>query len=100
MDKNLGRRLVPRSKYSCSLPATAATAPAAQCLLHPQVLGRKQMAIAANIGYVHGLADTFLGKANHMSFGCFKARPRYHFWLHPNGADCSATLAAPPRPAH
>jgi len=37
------------------------------------------MAITAEIGYGHGLEDTLQGKADHISFGCSKARPRYHF---------------------
>jgi hypothetical protein len=47
-------------------------------LVHLQVVGREQMAIAADIGYGHGLEDTFQGKAHDISFGCSKARPRYH----------------------
>jgi hypothetical protein len=37
------------------------------------------MAIAADAGYGHRLENTFRRKAHEMSFGCFKARPRYHF---------------------
>ena len=36
------------------------------------------MAIAADVGYGHGLGHTIQGKAHHISFGCSKARPRYH----------------------
>jgi len=36
------------------------------------------MAVAADFRYRHGLEDTFQGKAHHLSFGCSKARPRYH----------------------
>jgi hypothetical protein len=48
-------------------------------LVHFQVIGREQMAVAADIGYGHGLEDAFQGKTDHISFGCFKARPRYQF---------------------
>jgi hypothetical protein len=69
---------MPRPKLGRSCPATAATAPATSRLVHLQVIGREQMAITADIGYSHGLEDTFQGKAHHISFGCSKARPRYH----------------------
>ena len=71
MDQNLCRRLMPR-------PTTAAAAPATSRLVHLQIIRREQMAIAADIGYGHGLEHTFQGKAHHVSFGCSKARPRYH----------------------
>jgi hypothetical protein len=79
MDQNLCRRLMPRPKFGRSRPTTAAAAPTTFRLVHLQVVGREQMAIAADIGYSHGLEDTFQGKAHHISFGCSKARPRYQF---------------------
>jgi hypothetical protein len=78
MNQNLCRRLMPCPKFGRSSPTTEAAAPATFCLVHLQVVGREQMAIAADIGYGHGLEDTFQGKAHYMSFGCFKACPRYH----------------------
>ena len=59
-----------------SLCSTLAAAPAASFLIYLQVVWLGQMAIAANIGYVHGLADAFHGKA-HRGFSCFKAGPHY-----------------------
>jgi hypothetical protein len=79
MDQNLCRRLMPRPKCGRSRPTTAPAAPAAFCLVRPQIVGSEQMAIAADAGYGRGLADTFQGKAHHISFGCSKARPRYQF---------------------
>jgi hypothetical protein len=79
MDQNLCRPLMPRPKLGGSRPTTAAASPATFRLVHLQVVGREQMAIAADIGYGHGLEDTFEGKAHHLSFGCSKARPRYTF---------------------
>ena len=79
VNQNLCRHPMPRPKFGRSLPTTPAAAPATFCLVHLQVVGREQMAIAADIGYGHGLGDTFEGKAHHISFGCFKSRPRYHF---------------------
>jgi hypothetical protein len=69
---------MPRPKFGRSRPTTAATAPAAFGSVHLQVVGREQMAIAADIGYGHALENTFHGEAHDISFGCFKARPRYH----------------------
>ncbi len=40
------------------------------------------MAIAADFGYGHRFQDTFQGKAHHISFGCFKARPRYQLYIY------------------
>jgi|SRR5579883_423198 len=62
-------------EFGRSRPTTAAAAPAAFCWVHLQVVGREQMAIAADFGYGHGLEDAFRGKAHHTSFGCFKAGP-------------------------
>jgi hypothetical protein len=70
---------MPRPKFGRSLPTTAAASPATFRVVHLQVLGREQMTAAADIGDGHGLEDTFHGKAHQLSFGCFKARPRYHF---------------------
>jgi len=70
---------MPRPKFGRSRPTTAATAPAAFGSVHLQVVEREQMAIAADLGYGHGLEDTFQGKAHHIGFGCSKARPRYQF---------------------
>jgi hypothetical protein len=70
---------MPRPKFGRSHPTTGAAAPAASRFVHLQVVGREQMAIAADIGYGQGFEDTFQGKAHHISFGCFKARPRYQF---------------------
>ena len=77
MDQNLCRRLVPRPKFGRSHPTTAAAAPATSRSVHLQVVGREQMAVAADIGDGHALEDTFQGKAHEISFGCSKARPRY-----------------------
>ena len=78
MDQNLCRRLMPRPKFGGSHPTTSAAAPATSRSVHLHVVGREQMAVAADFGYRHGLEDTFQGKAHHLSFGCSKARPRYH----------------------
>lgn len=59
MDQNLYRRLMPRPKVGRSRPTTAAATPAAFHLVHLQVLGREQMAFAADVGYRHGFEDTF-----------------------------------------
>jgi hypothetical protein len=72
---DLCRGLVPRSKPGRSRPTTAAAAPATFRMAHFQVVGREQMAIAADTGYGHGLENTFRRKAHDMSFGCSKARP-------------------------
>jgi len=68
-----------RAKFGRSRPTTAAAAPATGRLVHLQIVEREQMAVAAEIWYGHGLEDAFRGKAHHIGFGCFKARPRYHF---------------------
>src|SRR5581483_12089675 len=81
MDEILCRPLVSCPKFDCSLPTTAAAAPTAFDLVYLQVVWGEQMAIAANAGYRHGLADAFHGKAHHLSFGCFKARPRYQLYM-------------------
>jgi hypothetical protein len=70
---------MPRPKFGRSHSTTAPAAPATFRVVHLQVVGREQMAIAADIGYGHGPEDTFQRKAHHISFGCSKARPRYHF---------------------
>ena len=82
MDQPLCHRLMASPKLGRSRPTTATATPATSRLVHLQVVGRKQMAVAADSGYGHGLEDTFRRKARHMSFGCFKARPRYHFLSH------------------
>jgi hypothetical protein len=66
MDQNLCRRLMPRPKFGRSRPTTAAAAPTTFRLVHLQVVGRKQMAITAEIGCGHGLEDTLQGKADHI----------------------------------
>jgi hypothetical protein len=76
---DLYRRLKPRPKLGRSRPTTAAAAPATFRMVHLQVVEREQMAVAADFRYGHKWADAFQGKAHHISFGCFKARPRYHF---------------------
>jgi hypothetical protein len=78
MDQNVCRRLMPRPELGRSHPTAAAAAPATFHLVHLQVVGREHMAIAADTGYGHGFGDRFQGKAHHISFGCSKARPRYH----------------------
>ena len=70
-------RLMPRPKLGRSRPPTAAAAPATSRLVHLQVIRHEQMAIAADIGYGHGLEGRFRRKGHDMSFGCFKSRPRY-----------------------
>lgn len=79
MDQNLCRRLMPRPKFGCSRPTTAAAAPATFRIVHRQVVGREQMAIAADTGYGHGVEDTFRRKRHNMTFGCIKSHPRYQF---------------------
>jgi hypothetical protein len=81
MDLNLCHRLMPRPKSDRSRLTAAAAAPATLPLVHMQVVRRQQMAIAADVGHSDEFEDTFYGKAHHMSFGCFKARPRYHFLI-------------------
>jgi hypothetical protein len=54
----LCRRFMPRPKLSRSRPTTVAAAPATFRLVHLQVVGREQMAIAADTGYGHGPEDT------------------------------------------
>jgi len=78
MDQHLCRRLVPRPKFGRSRPTAAPAAPATFGLVYLQVVGRERMAIAADVRYRHRLEDSFQRKAHHISFGCFKARPRYH----------------------
>ena len=56
-----------------SLCSILAAAPAASFLIYLQVLRLEQMAIAANIVYVHGLADAYHVKAHRLGFSCFKA---------------------------
>ena len=90
-------------------PTAAAAAPATFRLAHVQIVGREQMAIAADIGYGHGLEDSFQRKAHHISFGCSKARPRYHLQrlapscirLHggpPSSQRCPVVAWCPPSP--
>jgi hypothetical protein len=57
MDQNLCRQITPRTKFGRSRPTTVAAAPAAIRLVHLEVVRREQMAIAADIGYGHGLED-------------------------------------------
>jgi hypothetical protein len=76
---------MPCPKLGRALLATSAAAPAALPVVYLQVVGCQQMAFAANIGYSHRLEDTFHRKTHHMSFGCFKASPRYHLrWVIPD----------------
>jgi hypothetical protein len=80
-------------KFGRSQPTTAAAAPATSRSVRLQVVGREQMAIAADAGYSHGLEHTFQGKADHVSFGCSKARPRYHLQrIAPSCTGCSVVL--------
>ena len=96
MDQNLCRRLVPRPKFGRSRPTAAAASPATSRSVHLQVVGREQMAVAADFRYRHGLEDTFQGKAHHLGFGCSKARPRYQFQRF---APSRSELPQPPAPA-
>ena len=73
----------PRPKFGRSRPPTAAAAPATFRWVHLQVVGREQMTIAADIRYGHGVEEALQGKAHHISFGCSKARPRYHMTPRP-----------------
>src|SRR5215469_5125621 len=75
MDQNLSRRPMARPKLGRSHPTTAAAAPATFRLVHSQVVGGEQMAIATDIRYGHGFEGILHGKAHHISFGCSKARP-------------------------
>ena len=90
MDQNQCRGPMSRPEFGRSHPTTAAAAPATSRLVHLQVIGREQMAIAADAGYSQGLEDAFQGKAHHISFGCSKARPRYqpNLGLHRRAPDC------------
>lgn len=54
MDQNLCRRLMPRPKCGRSRATTATAAPATFRLVDLQVVGREQMAIAADIGMARG----------------------------------------------
>ncbi len=81
VNQNLCCRFMPRPKLGCSHPTASAAAPATLRVVQLQGVGREQMAVAADIGYGHGFEDTLQGKAHYMSFGCSKARPRYHFFL-------------------
>jgi hypothetical protein len=81
MDQNLCRRPMPRPKFGRSRPTAAAAAPATFRLVHLQVVGREQMAIAADMGYGQGLEESLHGEAHQFSFGCSKAGPRYHFLI-------------------
>jgi hypothetical protein len=93
MDQNLCHRVMPRPKLGRSRPTTAATAPATFRWVHLQVVGRKQMAIAADTGYGHGLEDALQGKPQHISFGCSKARPATTCnGLHRRAPDCIDAL--------
>jgi hypothetical protein len=67
-----------RPKFGRSCPTTAAATPATFRMVHLQVVGYEQMAIATDTGYGHGLENTFRRKAHDMSFGCSKVNPRYH----------------------
>jgi hypothetical protein len=82
-DENLGRRSLPSAKRSPTLTTTLPAAPSVISLIHPHVLWRKQMAIAAGSWYRAGVgcnrpAGAAVGKADYFGFGCFKARPRNH----------------------
>ena len=70
---------MPYPKFGRPRVATPAAAPATFPSVHLQILGREQMAIAADIGYAHGLEGSFQRKGHYINFGCFKACPRYHF---------------------
>jgi hypothetical protein len=76
---DLCRWLMPSPKFGRSRPTTAAAAPATFRMVHLKVVGRQQMAIAADTGYHHGLGDTFRREGHDMTFACSKARPRYQF---------------------
>ncbi len=77
MDQNLCRPPLSCPKFDRSLPATTAATPATFDFIYPQVVRRQHMAIAASGGYGRALAYAIPGKAHHLGFGCFKARPRY-----------------------
>src|SRR5579863_4455343 len=101
MDQNLCRRLMPRPKFGRSRPTAAAASPATFRLVDLQVIRREQMAIATDMRYGHGLEHTFQGKPDHVSFGCSKARPRYHYSCYPSpfsrlDNDGSGTAASTP----
>jgi hypothetical protein len=50
------------------------------------------MPIAADIGYGHGPEHPSQGEAHDMTFGCFKASPRYHL------RRFEPSYTGPPRP--
>lgn len=77
MDQTLNRCLMARPKFGSPFAATAPAAPATFEFVYPQVVSRKEMAIAASSGYGRTLAYAIPGEAHHLSFGCFKAGPRY-----------------------
>ena len=84
MNETLGCFFLPSSKRRRALATTLPAPPAAFTLICTQVLWCQRMAIAASIwcGERTGLdrrVDATCGEADHFGFGCFKARPRYHY---------------------
>ena len=65
MDQTLTRCLMARPKFDSPFAATAPAAPATFEFVDPQVVSRKEMAIAANRGYGRALAYAVPGKAHH-----------------------------------
>lgn len=75
MDQYLYRRPMSRPKFGRSSSATEPAAPATFAWVHPQVVRREQMAIAANIGYGHGLGDPVLGRSKRHEFWLLQSTP-------------------------
>jgi hypothetical protein len=80
MHRSLSRPLSPSPKRDCSLATTPPAAPSVLSLIYPHVLWGKQLAVAAGPWYRAGVgcnppAGAALGEADHLGFGCFKARP-------------------------
>ena len=83
INETLRYRILPSPKRSCTLTTTLPAAPPVLLLIYPHVLWGKKMTIAAHPWYRAGVgcnppAGAAVGAADHFSFGCFKARPRYH----------------------
>ena len=83
MHRRLSRPLLPSPKCGCSLAATLPASPATLPIVRVHVLRRKRMAFGAGVWHRVDvkripLAQGAAGEADHLGFGCFKARPRYH----------------------
>jgi hypothetical protein len=81
MHTNLSRPL-PSPKCGCSLAATLPASPATLPVVGVQVLRRKRMAFGAGVWHrVDVMPQGVAREADHLGFGCFKARPRYQLYI-------------------